>query len=79
MADVIRTLLDVMGLKRGIVPVPAPLMKVATAPLVLLPKPPFTPTAVDFAVQDGLVDNTNVEKLLEVHPVSLREGLSRYL
>jgi hypothetical protein len=54
-------------------------MKIATAPLVLLPKPPFTPTAVDFAVQDGLVDNTNVEKLLEVHPVSLREGLSRYL
>jgi uncharacterized protein YbjT (DUF2867 family) len=79
MTEVIRTLLDVMGKRRWIVPIPVPLMKLATAPLVVLPKPPLTPTGVEFATQDGLVDNTNIGKLLDVHPVPLREGLRRYL
>ena len=79
MTSVIRTMLEVMGIRRLIVPVPAPLLKIATAPLVLLPKPPLTPGGVEFAIQDGLVDNTTLEKLLEVHPVPLKEGLGRYL
>jgi hypothetical protein len=54
-------------------------MKVATAPLTLLPKPPLTPGAVDFAVQDGLADLTELRSVLGIEPVSLREGLSRYL
>ena len=79
MHEIIRTLLDVMGLKRIVVPVPATLAKLATAPLVVLPNPPMTPYGVEFAIQDGLVDASLLERVLGVEPVSLREGLNRYL
>jgi len=79
MPDVVRTMLDVMGKKRILVPVPTALMKVATAPLTRLPKPPLTPGGVDFAVQDGLADLTDVRNLLGIEPVPLRDGLARYL
>ena len=79
MDDVIRTTCEVMGKRRAILPIPAALAKLATAPLILLPKPPMTPQGIDFAVQDGVVDSSDTEKVLDVHPVTLREGLSRYL
>lgn len=79
MDEVIATMLEVLGKRRLVVPVPAPLLKIATAPLVLLPKPPMSPSGIDFAVQDGLVDTTDLEKILDLHPMSLREGLLRYL
>ena len=79
MPQVVRTMLDVMGKKRVLVPVPASLMKVATAPLTVLPKPPLTPTGVEFAVQDGLADPRELIEVLGVEPIALREGLSRYL
>ncbi|MDQ3957666.1 MAG: NAD(P)H-binding protein [Actinomycetota bacterium] len=79
MNEIIHTLLDVMGKKRAVVPVPAPLAKAGTAPLKLLPKPPMTPQGIEFAVQDGLVDASAVVDRLGVHPRRLREGLSEYL
>lgn len=79
MTEVVRTMLDVMGKKRVLLPMPTALMKLATAPLTLLPKPPLTPGAVDFAVQDGLADLTELRSTLGIEPVSLRAGLSRYL
>lgn len=79
MTEVIRTMLEVMGLRRAVVPVPAWLAKAATAPLDLLPRPPMNPAGVDFAVQDGLADNRAAESLLGLRPVPLREGLARYL
>ena len=79
MDAVIRTMLKVMGKRRLVIPVPAPLVKLATVPLVLLPTPPMTPSGIDFAVQDGLVDTTELEKVLDIHPVPMEEGLSMYL
>lgn len=79
MDEVIDTMLDVMGKKKPVVAVPASLMKVATAPLTLLPTPPLTPGGVDFAIQDGLVDVTKMVEVLGVEPLSLRAGLERYL
>jgi uncharacterized protein YbjT (DUF2867 family) len=79
MDDVIRTMLEVMGKRRVVVSVPVSLAKLGTAPLVLLPKPPMTPNGIEFAVQDGLVDSSEMEKLLDVHPVNLRSGLATYL
>ncbi len=79
MKQVVRTMLEVMGKRRLVVPVPAQLLQLATAPLVVLPKPPMTPRGVDFAVQDGLVDTSALETVLDLHPLSLREGLARYL
>ncbi|HEU4487912.1 MAG TPA: complex I NDUFA9 subunit family protein, partial [Actinomycetota bacterium] len=68
-----------MGLRRLVVPVPETLAKLATAPLRLLPSPPMTPQGVEFAVQDGVVDTTKVREVLDVHPVTLKEGLRRYM
>jgi uncharacterized protein YbjT (DUF2867 family) len=78
MHEVIRGLCARLGKRRLIVPVPATLGKLATAPLTLLPRPPMTPGGIEFVIQDGLVDTAELERLLDVHPVSLREGLSRY-
>jgi hypothetical protein len=39
----------------------------------------MTPFGIEFAVQDGLVDTAELEKVLDVHPVPLREGLTRYM
>ena len=79
MNEIIQTLLEVMGKKRLILPIPLALAKLGTAPLVLLPSPPMTPHGIDFAVQDGLVDTAELEKVLDVHPIPLREGLARYI
>ena len=79
MPQVVRTMLEVMGKRRVIVPVPTGLMKIGTAPLTVLPKPPLTPGGVDFAVQDGLVDLTALRAVLGIEPVPLRVGLERYL
>jgi NADH dehydrogenase len=79
MHEIVQTLLQVMGKRRPIVHIPLSLLKVATAPLVVLPKPPMTPQGLEFATQDGLV---NVEPLIQklgVEPVPLAEGLRRYL
>ena len=79
MNEIVHTLLDVMGVRRLVVPVPTLLAKLGTAPLGLLPRPFMTPQGVEFAVQDGLVDTRSTRELLDVDPVPLREGLSRYL
>ena len=79
MNEVGRTLLEVLGKKRSIVPVPSTLLKLATAPLKALPNPPMTPQGVEFATQDGLVDITKMVEVLGVEPLSLREGLGRYI
>jgi NADH dehydrogenase len=79
MHEVLETLLDVMGKRRWIVPVPIPLAKLGTAPLVLLPAPPMTPQGIEFAVQDGVVDISAARERLGVSPLPLKEGLSRYI
>jgi uncharacterized protein YbjT (DUF2867 family) len=79
MRQVIETLLAVSGKKRLILPVPDVVAKMGVAPLGLLPRPPMTPTAIDFVTQDGVVDITELERVLDVHPLPLREGLSRYI
>jgi hypothetical protein len=46
---------------------------------MLLPKPPMSPGGIEFAVQEGLADTTEMERVLDVHPVPLAEGLRRYM
>lgn len=79
MNEIIKTLLDVRGVKRAVLPVPLALAKLGTSPLVLLPKPPMTPQGIEFAAQDGIVDITALRDELGVDPVSLAEGLARYI
>ena len=79
MNEIVHTLLDVLGKKRALLPVPIPLAKLGTAPLRLLPKPPMTPQGIEFAAQDGLVNMRAVVETLGVHPRRLRDGLAEYL
>ncbi len=78
MREVVATLLNVLGKRRVLVPLPKPIAKLATAPLSLLPNPPLTPRAVDFATGDAIVDNTALRDVLRLQPISLAEGLTRY-
>lgn len=79
MREVIATALRVAGLRRPILPGPAPLLKLGALPLTLLPKPPLTPDAVDFINQPATVD---LGPLLERMPrrlTPLEEALRTYL
>jgi NADH dehydrogenase len=77
--DVIDRALRVAGIRRPIVPGPAPLIRLGAAPLTMLPSPPLTPDAVDFINQPATVD---LAPLLECMPrrlTPLDEGLATYL
>lgn len=79
MQEVVRTMLHVMRKRRLVMTVPVKLLQVATLPLVLLPKPPMTPSGIDFATQSGLVDIGDLERVLGITPRPLVDGLSSYL
>jgi uncharacterized protein YbjT (DUF2867 family) len=78
MDEVMRTMLEVLGKKRAIAPIPTPLAKLGTAPLILTPKPFMTPQGIEFAVQDGVVDTSETKKILGIEAIPLSEGLLRY-
>ncbi|HEX2058342.1 MAG TPA: complex I NDUFA9 subunit family protein [Actinomycetota bacterium] len=79
MNEIIHTMLDVMGKRRLVVPIPTVLAKAGTAPLRLLPNPPMTPQGIEFATQSGIVDTRLVRERLGVQAIGLREGLAGYL
>lgn len=79
MTEVIHGIAEVLGKRRRVLPIPLPLAKLGTAPFVLLPKPPMTPTGVEFVAQDGLIDMRETTRVLGIKPVTFKEGLSRYL
>ena len=79
MRQVIAHALKSAGIRRPIIPGPALLIKLAAAPLSLLPAPPLTPAAVYFINQPATVD---LGPLLERMPrrlTPLDEGLATYL
>jgi NADH dehydrogenase len=79
MHEVIRVALAMAGTPRPILPGPTLLLKLAAWPLSFLPRPPLTPSAVDFINQPATVD---VRPLLERMPrrlTPLDEGLATYL
>lgn len=79
MKEVLDTIAEVLHKRRVQLPIPLPLAKAGSAPLVLLPKPPMTPTGVEFVAQDGLVDMRLTKQILDIDPITFREGLSKYL
>ena len=79
MEEVIHAIAEVLGKKRATLPIPKSLARAGTAALLLLPKPPMTPTGVEFASQDGLVDMRSARRVLGIDPVPFKEGLRKYL
>jgi uncharacterized protein YbjT (DUF2867 family) len=79
MNDVIRTALDVAGLRRPVVHQPVALGKLAATFLQLLPGPPLTPDAIDFIAHEAIADNSALERVLAPTLTPLRVGLETYL
>jgi len=79
MDEVIRIALSSMGRRRFILHAPVILMKIATAPLTLLPTPPMTPAAVDFVVQSAPVDTGPLTAALPRKLRSVAEATATYL
>ena len=79
MREIISTALRVADIRRPIIPSPAPLVKLATAPLTLLAEPPLTPDAIDFVNQPATVDLAPLLARLPRRLMPLAEGLATYL
>jgi NADH dehydrogenase len=79
MNEILRTMLEVMGVRRRLVHVPTWMPKGAGFFVQALPKPPISPDAIDFATGDAIADTTSLLGSFEVRPRSLREGLWTYL
>ena len=79
MDEIMREALRVMGRRRPILHTPILLLKIATAPLTLLPSPPMTPAAIDFVVQSAPVDTTLLRERLPRRLKPLSEALATYL
>jgi NADH dehydrogenase len=80
MDEVLTHVLRALGKRKRLVHVPAALPKAAGAMARVLPKPPLSPDAVDFATGDAVADTA---PLLEAFPGlrlrTLDEGLATYL
>ena len=79
MDEIIREALRALHRRRPILHAPLILMKLATAPLTLLPSPPMSPQAIDFVVQSAPVDTTLLTERLPRRLTPLSEALASYL
>ncbi len=79
MREIIGRALMVAGMRRPIVPGPAPLIKLMAAPLTLFRRPPLTPDAVDFVNQPATVDAGPLLARMPRRLTPLNEGLATYL
>lgn len=79
MRDVIRHALRAAGVRRPVIPAPAPLVKLAALPLSVLPTPLLSPNAVDFINQPATVDTAPLLARMPRRLTPLDEGLASYL
>ena len=79
MTEVLGTMLEVMGKRKRLVHFPEWMPKTAGFFAQVLPKPPLSPDAIDFATGDAIADTTALLQAFDVRPRSLREGLLTYL
>jgi len=79
MNDVVRTALEVMGKKRGLLHQPAALGKALGTLTAVLPSPPLSADAIDFITEAAVADNALVVEVLKPRLTPLREGLATYL
>ena len=79
MDEVIRTALDVAGMRRPILHQPVALGKLLATFLQLLPGPPLTPDAIDFITHEAVADNAALERVFSPNLTRLRDGLATYL
>lgn len=78
MDEIVQAMLQAMSRRRPLLHSPVGLMKLATAPLTLLPTPPLSPGAIDFVTQETLIDSGQAVRDLGLPLTPIEEGL-RYL
>lgn len=79
MNEILRTMLEVMGRNRPLVHFPVWMPKTAGFFAQVLPKPPISPRAIDFATGDAIADTSAMLAAFDVRPRDLRAGLETYL
>ena len=79
MDEVIKTALEIAGLRRPILHQPVALGKLIGALARLLPNPPLTPDAIDFITNPAVADNSALERVFAPTLTPLRAGLATYL
>jgi NADH dehydrogenase len=79
MREVVARALRTAGLRRPVLPGPAPLLKLAAWPLKFLPRPPLTPDAVDFVNQSATVDTGPLQERMPRRLTRFEDGLRTYL
>ena len=79
MDEVLRVMMHVRGKRKPLIHFPAWMPKLAGFFLQVLPKPPLSPDAVDFATGDALADTGPLLDAFDVKLTPVREGLATYL
>jgi len=79
MNEILATMLEVMGSRKRLVHFPEWMPKTAGFFAQVLPKPPISPDAIDFATGDAIADTSALFGAFDVRPRGLREGLRTYL
>jgi uncharacterized protein YbjT (DUF2867 family) len=79
MNEVIRTVQRVLGKRRPLLHQPKGLMKLLTKPLMLLPEPPLSPSAVDFVTEEVEIDPRPAMEYFGFPFRRLEDGLREYI
>lgn len=79
MHGVLAAMMEVRGKRKPLVHFPPALPKLAGFFLQVLPRPPLSPEAVDFATGDALADTDSLLRAFDLRLTPLRDGLSTYL
>ncbi len=79
MNEILRTVQKVLRKRRPLVHSPVPVVKLAARVMALLPNPPLSPSAIDFALMEELIDPRPAEQYFGLEFEDLETGLRRYL
>jgi len=77
--EVVHTVQRVTGKSRPLFHLPVGVAKIIAGILAMVPNPPLTPAAVDFAIRQNSVDAAPTESFFHIRFEDLESGLRRYL
>ena len=79
MNEILRIVQKVLRKRRPLVHSPVPIVKLAARVLAMLPNPPLSPSAIDFALMEELIDPRPAAQYFGLEFEDLETGLRRYL